>query len=123
MSSQNFAAISQRCKNSISPTAMSDRVLALVLGWSPENFAIAKANGCFPVKDLKDVARSFPSLELDVDWILQDGANPDECPPAFLPAFKEIGLFEPPSSEEMAAYMDAEMQRLGVGPFAPGAAA
>ncbi|OGB19468.1 MAG: hypothetical protein A3I64_07205 [Burkholderiales bacterium RIFCSPLOWO2_02_FULL_67_64] len=98
-------------------------MLALILGWSPENFAIAKARGRFPIQDLKDVARSFPTLGLDVDWILQDGANPHECPPAFLPAFKEITLFEIPSLEEMSAHVDAEMQRLGVGPFAPGAAA
>jgi hypothetical protein len=108
----------------------TDQEVAAVLGFTANNFTNRKSRGYFPVDRLRAVAQQRPDLGLDVDYVLGTRADellaPEAKGRAEMAHRRANGAanteaaepFNFPTFDEMAAYMDAEMQRLGVGPFA-----
>lgn len=103
-----FEAQLLRLKNTL--LVKSDMEAASALGLSKQALSIRKRRGSFPADRLRAMA---PSLGIDPEFVLHGTGLPAALAPQ---TTAEEDDFTPPTFEEMAAYMDAEMARMGIPP-------
>lgn len=108
-----------------------DQKIAGHLGLSKGAFSERKRRNAFPENNLRSLAQRCPELGLDVAYILGEASAdtplrlPLGIPQRFIDdgcqlSGEKVPAFTPPSFEEMAAFMDAEMVRMGMAQQADG---
>jgi hypothetical protein len=100
-----FTTACHRVRAVISNNPMTHHVLALVLGIEPSEFRLMEARHEFPWGHFAAFVQRFPELDIDLSQF------PEAATASIPAALEPLGF---PTFNEMAAYMDAEMARMGV---------
>lgn len=103
-----------------------DKEVCAALGLKVTAFSARKARDAFPEKELRALAQKFPELGIDVNYVLTGVADTgrvesmDRSAMCLCPVSAQaIADFNFPTYAEMAAFMDAEMARIGMASGAP----
>lgn len=121
MSQAAFTTACHRVRAVISHSPLTHHVVALVLGVKPSEFRLMEARNEFPWGHFAAFVRRFPELGIDLDQFpetaiasIPEGyaaSMPEACAANIPAVCKPISF---PDFEELAAFMDTDMARMGV---------